>query len=58
MKENFEKALRMIRDCEIKTEEEYNKLHKDFLLISLESLKYLSGESDFEEIKNQAVTKQ
>lgn len=54
MKENFEKALRMIRDCEIKTEEEYNKLHKDFLLISLESLKYISGENDFERIKKKA----
>lgn len=54
MKENFEKALRMIRDCEIKTEEEYNKLHKDFLLISLESLKYISGENDFEKIKKRA----
>lgn len=54
MKGNFEKALRMIRDCEIKTEEEYNKLHKDFLLISLESLKYISGENDFEKIKKKA----
>jgi len=58
MKENFEKALRMIRNCEIKTEEEYNKLHKDFLILSLESLRYISGMNDFEDIKKYAKSMQ
>ena len=52
MKENFEKSLRMIKDCGIKSEEEYNKLRKHYLLLSVESLKYISGKSDFDEIKN------
>ena len=56
MKENFEKSLRMIKDCGIEDEEEYNKLHKHYLMLSSESLKYISGLKSFEEIKKYAIS--
>lgn len=54
MKENYLKSLQMIKMLDIKTEEEYNKLLKDYLLLSLISLKYISQTNDFKEIIVQA----
>lgn len=54
MKENYLKSLQMIKMLDIKTEEEYNKLLKDYLLLSLISLKYISQTNDFKEIVVQA----
>ncbi len=54
MQENYLKSLQMIKMLDIKTEEEYNKLLKDYLLLSLISLKYISQTNDFKEIIVQA----
>lgn len=50
MKELYEKSLRIIRTLNIKTEEEYNKLLKDYLILNVESLKYISETRDFNTI--------
>jgi len=50
MKELFEKSLQMIKVLNIKTEEEYISLQKHYLLLSLESLKYISQTRDFDDI--------
>ena len=54
MQENYLKSLQMIKMLDIKTEEEYNKLLKDYLLLSLISLKYISQTNNFKEIIVQA----
>ncbi len=50
MKEAYEKSLRMIKILNIKSEEEYNKLVKDYLILSAESLKYISQTRRFKKI--------
>lgn len=50
MQELYEKSLRIIRTLNIKTEEEYNKLLKDYLILNVESLKYISETRDFNTI--------
>lgn len=50
MKENYLKSLRMIKILKIKNESEYNKLLKDYLILSSESLKYISQKRDFRKI--------
>lgn len=54
MQENYLKSLQMIKMLDIKTEEEYNKLLKDYLLLSVESLKYIAQTDNFNEIIVQA----
>ena len=50
MKEAYKKSLQMIKILNIKTEEEYIKILRDYLLLSLPSLKYISGEDEFDNI--------
>ena len=50
MQELYEKSLRVIKLLNIKTKEEYNKLLKDYLLLNIESLKYVTGTRNFKEI--------
>ena len=50
MKEAYEKSLQMIKILNIKTEEEYIKILRDYLLLSLPSLKYIAGEKNFDNI--------
>lgn len=50
MKEAYEKSLQMIKILNIKTEKEYIKILRDYLLLSLPSLKYVTGKTDFDEI--------
>ena len=50
MKENYLKSLRMIKILKIKNETEYNKLLKDYLILSSESLKYISQTRNFRKI--------
>ena len=51
---NMEKAyiqsLQMIKLLNIKDEKEYNKLVKDYLILSAESLKYISRTRKFKKI--------
>ena len=56
MKENYLKSLRMIKILKIKNETEYNKLLKDYLILSSESLKYISQTRDFRKIIKLAIT--
>ena len=50
MKEAFEKSLQMIKVLNIKSEEEYNSLLKDYALLSAESMKYIAQTREFDEI--------
>lgn len=50
MKEAYIKSLQMIEQLNIKDEKEYNKLLKDYLILSSESLKYISRTRKFKKI--------
>ena len=50
MKNEFIKSLQMIKILEIKNQQEYENLLKDFLILSLDSLKYISQKKNFNEI--------
>lgn len=50
MKEAFEKSLQMIKVLNVKSEEEYNSLLKDYALLSAESMKYIAQTRDFNKI--------
>lgn len=50
MEKLFLKSLHMIKVLGIKTEKEYNSLHKDYLLLSSESLKYIAQTRNFANI--------
>lgn len=54
MQENYLKSLQMIKVLNIKTRKEYNKLPNDYLLLSVESLKYISQKDNFRQIVRQA----
>ncbi len=54
MQENYLKSLRMIKILKIKTRREYIKLLNDYLLLSVESLKYISQKDNFRQIVRQA----
>lgn len=50
MKEAYLKSLQMIKILNIKSEKEYIKVLRDYLLLSLPSLQYITGEKDFNKI--------
>ena len=50
MKNEFIKSLQMIKILEIKNQEQYKSLSRDFLVLSLDSLKYMSQQKDFKKI--------
>jgi len=50
MQEYYLKSLQMIKELNIKTEEEYNKLLNNYKILSLESLKYISQTRSFDKI--------
>lgn len=50
MQKYYEKSLQVIQENNIKNEKEYNKIVKIHLILSSESLKYISGTRKFEEI--------
>lgn len=54
MKEAYVKSLKIIRTLKVKTEKEYNSLVKKYLILNVESLKYMSRTRDFKEIVNMA----
>ena len=54
MQENYLKSLQMIKVLDIKSEEEYNKLLKNYLLLSAMSLKYIAQTDNFIQIIVQA----
>ncbi|MDD6271952.1 MAG: hypothetical protein PUA90_00325, partial [bacterium] len=50
MKEAYIKSLQMIKQLNIKSEKEYNKLVQNYLILNVESLKYISGTRKFRKI--------
>jgi len=50
MKEYYLRSLQMIKELNIKNEKEYNKIVKDYLILSTESMKYISGTRHFRKI--------
>lgn len=50
MKEMYIKSLRMIKVLNIKKEKDYNKLLHNYLILSSESLKYISRTRRFRKI--------
>lgn len=50
MKEAYEKSLQMIKALKIKNEKEYNKIVKEYLILSSESLKWISNTRRFKKI--------
>ena len=50
MKEAYFKSLHMIKELNIKSEKEYNKLLHQYLILSSESLKYISQTRRFKKI--------
>ena len=54
MKQTYEKSLQMIKELDIKSEDEYNNLVNDYLILNLESLKYISQTRSFRKIRKMA----
>ena len=50
MKEMYIKSLQMIKFLKIKSEEEYIRLVKNYLILNAESLKYISRTRNFKKI--------
>ena len=50
MKENYKKSLRMIKLFKIKTKREYERLLDNYIILNVESLKYITQKSNFKEI--------
>ena len=47
MQKYYIKSLQMIKELNIKNEKEYTKLVRSYLILSLESLKYISRTRNF-----------
>lgn len=54
MKEEYEKSLRMIKELNIKNKKEYRKLVRNYLILNLESLKYICQTKRFRKIRKLA----
>lgn len=50
MKNEFIKSLQMIKILKIKNQTQYKNISKNFLVLSLDSLKYISQKKDFKDI--------
>lgn len=50
MKEAYLKSLQMIKELNIQSEKEYNELLHNYLLLNIESLKYISQTRNFRKI--------
>lgn len=50
MRELYKKSLQMIKELNIKRVYEYNKILKEYSLLNVQSLKYISQKDDFTEI--------
>ena len=50
MEENYKKSLQMIKQFKIKTKREYERLLDNYLILSVESLKYIAETRNFKDI--------
>lgn len=55
MEEAYEKSLQMIRVLNVKTEKQYNKLVQTYLILNLQSMKYITEKKKFKEIVELAM---
>ncbi len=54
MKELYIKSLQMIKELNVKNKKEYRKLVRNYLILNLESLKYISQTKSFRKIRKLA----
>jgi len=54
MKELYIKSLRMIKELNIKNKKEYIKLVRDYRILNLESLRFISQTKSFRKIRKLA----
>lgn len=54
MQEYYLKSLQMIKNLNIKSKKEYNKLLADYLVLSIISLKYYAKTNNFKKIIEKA----
>lgn len=54
MKELYIKSLRMIKNLNVKNKKQYIKLVRDYRILNLESLKYISQTRGFRKIRKLA----
>lgn len=54
MKTAYEKSLQMIKELNVKNKKEYRKLVRNYLILNLESLKYISQTRSFRKIRKMA----
>lgn len=54
MKEMYIESLRMIKELNIKNKKEYKNLVRNYLILNLESLKYMSQTKNFRKIRKLA----
>lgn len=50
MEKEYKKALQMIKILKIKSKKQYSEITKYFLLLNIQSLKYMSGTKNFRKI--------
>lgn len=50
MKETYNKSLQMIKTLKIKNKSEYNRIKNYYLILNIDSLKYISQKSNFKDI--------
>ena len=50
MKEAYYRSLQMIKELKIKNEDEYIEILRNYLILSIESLKYISQTRKFDKI--------
>lgn len=50
MEENYKKSLQMIKLFKIRSKREYERLLDNYLILSVESLKYISQTKKFKDI--------
>lgn len=54
MKEMYIKSLQMIKELNVKNKKEYRELVRNYLILNLESLKYISQTKSFRKIRKLA----
>ena len=50
MQEMYKKSLQMIKILNVKNKSDYNKLKNYYLLLNIDSLKYMSQKQNFKDI--------
>ena len=50
MKETYNKSLQMIKALNIKNKSEYNRIKNYYLILNIDSLKYISEKRNFKDI--------